>query len=63
MRILPNARDNFYEIIEEHGYESPSTLFSELLQFMSTDQIQEFIEHLQATGYLSTPDEENEEEE
>jgi SOS-response transcriptional repressor LexA len=60
---MTNARTQIYELIQEHGYESPSTLFSELLQFLSTDEIKEFIEHLQATGYFSTPDEESEEEE
>jgi SOS-response transcriptional repressor LexA len=60
---MTNARTQIYELIQEHGYESPSTLFAELLQFLSTDEIKEFIEHLQATGYFSTPDEESEEEE
>ena len=63
MNRYKNARDTLYELIEEHGYESPSTLFEELLQFLSTDQIEEFTEHLQHMGYLSTPDEESESEE
>jgi len=60
---MKNARTQIFELIEEHGYKHPSTLFSELLQFLSTDEIKEFIEHLQATGYFKTPDEESEEEE
>jgi len=60
---MNNARTQIFELIEEHGYDHPSTLFSELLQFLSTDDIAEFIEHLQATGYFKTPDEESEEEE
>ena len=60
---MKNARTQIFELIEEHGYEHPSTLFSELLQFLSTDNIAEFIEHLQQTGYFKTPDEESEEEE
>ena len=60
---MKNARTQIFELIEEHGYEYPSTLFSELLQFLSTDEIKEFIEHLQATGYFKTPEEESEEEE
>ena len=59
---MSNARTQIFELIEEHGYEHPSTLFSELLQFLSTDDIKEFIEHLQQTGNFKTPEEESEEE-
>lgn len=59
---MNNARTQIFELIEEHGYDHPSTLFSELLQFLSTDDIAEFIEHLRATGYFETPEEAEEEE-
>ena len=63
MNRYKNARDTLYELIEEHGYESPGPLLNELLQFLPCDQIEEFTEHLQHMGYLSTPDEEESEEE
>jgi len=63
MNRYKNARDTLYELISEHGYESPAGILNELLQFLPCDQLEEFTEHLQQMGYLSTPDEESESEE
>ena len=50
-----NARDEIYELLNKEGYGYPESILAELLQYLDTDTIKDFIEHLYQTGHLESP--------
>ena len=56
---MKNARANIYELLNEAGYRYPESILAELLQYLDTDTIDDFIEHLYQTGHLESPEDDD----
>jgi hypothetical protein len=54
-RIM-NARDEIYKLLNEAGYGQPASILAELLQYLDTDTIKDFTEHLYQMEYLESPE-------